>query len=223
MELDRILTSLEDYLSPLIAGQGGKVSVALDPWDAAEMLATGPDKWRVIFSPEDEPAASDNGAGGWVRGQIVAYVQVRTGLTTGKGKGLHRATPSQSASVLTIAAAVRGLLRGVNFDDTQINCQGLMYEGAEWVIDDTDDKAAFRVRALRFSLFYQLDPAVAGTNVPDIVGQYLHIPTDGGTLRARMVYVNATAAPSIRLSVSGAYLYVTHPGGTHRVRLLALS
>ena len=223
MELDRILQSLEDYLTPLVADAGGKVSVALDPWDAAEMLATGPDKYRVILSPEDEPSVEDNGAGGWVKGQIVAYVQVHAGLARPKGKSLHRATPSQSTSTLAIAASVRNLLRGVTFNDSEINqCQGLMYNGAEWVIDSADEKTPWRVRALRFSLFYKLDATPPGTNTPQVIGEYLYVTTATGLVKTRMVYVNGTASATVLLSVAGAYLYVTHPGGTHRLRLLAL-
>ncbi len=223
MELDRLLTALEDYLGPLVSPIGGSVQVSLDPWDTLELLRTGPGKWRVILTPEGEEPVEDFGAGGWVRGSLVAYVQVHTGLAVPKGKSLHRSTPSRPTSALGVAAAVRGLLRGVMFEDAEVSqCHGLMFDGAEWFTDSTEERQQWRVRALRFSTFYLLDGAVSGTNVPTVVGQYLHLPTPTGTLRARMVYVDATASPTVRLFVEGAYLYVRHSGGTHRVRLLAL-
>jgi hypothetical protein len=223
MELDRILQSLEDYLKPLAAPMGGSVQVSLDPWDTVEMLRTGPAKFRIILAPEDESPVEDNGAGGWVLGNLTAYVQVHQGLVLPRGKSLHRATTSQPVSCLALAAAVRGMLRGVGFDSPDINsCQGLMFRGSEWFVDADDEKSQWKIRALRFALYYRLDSSTNGVDVPEVVGQYLRIPTPSGPVQARMVWVNATTSPTIRLAVEGAYLYVTHPGGTHRLRLLAL-
>ncbi len=220
MELDRILQSLEAYIKPLIAPMGGSVQVSLDPWDTLELLRTGPGKWRVILTPENEDSVEDNGAGGWVQGQIVAYVQAHKGLPLPAGKSLHRPTPSRPTSCLALAATVRGILRGVSFDDPEINrCQGLMFQGAEWFTDVLEERDQWRVRALRFGLYYHLDGATSGGTVPTVVGQYLTIPTPDGPIRARMVWVDATTSPTIRLATDGHYLYVTHPGGTHRVRL----
>lgn len=55
-------------------------------------------------------------------------------------------------------------------------------------------------------------------------GEYLTIDgVGGGSVEARLVYVDAVSSPGVRLAVHGTYLYVVHSAGTHRLRLLGLA
>jgi hypothetical protein len=185
MTIDLILQSLEDWLRPLVEGQGGIVDVAETADDALQMLSgNAPTKWRVILTATGDTLADDpTAASGYVVGGLSAIVQAPLGLSAKPGKTLHRTT-SGNASFLARLNFVIRKLRAVAFDDDEIDCErNLMFRDWAWLREGAETRG-WRAAEVRFDLYYVLDdPAGDGSEDPPITiaGSGRLVPP-GGTL-----------------------------------------
>lgn len=158
MTLDLILQAIEDYLTPLVEAQEGVVDVAETADDAVQMLAgNAPKKWRLILTATgDTPADDPSGRAGYVVGGFSAIVQAPLGMAAKPGKSLHR-THGGKASFLARLNFVIRKLRGVAFDDDEIDCErGLIFDGWRWLRDGEENRM-WRAAEAQFQLYYVLD------------------------------------------------------------------
>jgi hypothetical protein len=134
MTITALLISLENYLRPLVAAQGGVVSVVETIDDVLEMLeGDAPTGWRVILSADGEKASEDFNRAGNVVAEITAYLQVnKNAFEVQPRKSLHREASDGTPSFLTRLHWLVRKLRAVSWDHDEIDQEGLNYRGWEW-------------------------------------------------------------------------------------------
>ena len=168
MDSATILQAVEDYLQPLLAAEKGLLTVAETEEDAIELLANGPEKWRVILTMDGDEAREDLNPAGLVVGTLVAWVQTPKGMEAKPGKGIHRSGTNGSPSFMTRLHWVIRKLRLMQFSHVEVACQGLEYKGWNWL--KFEDTAAFRTARARFDiLFAHDDPATDPDGTAPIV------------------------------------------------------
>lgn len=198
MTIATILTSLEDYMRPLVQAEDGILSVVETVEDLIEMLGgNAPEKWRVVLSTDGEKAPEGTGRGGHVVNEITVYVQVPRGMEVRPSKALHRQGTNNRPSFLARLSWVIRKLRAVRFDHAEIDgVENLNYRGWEWL--KYQDLPAWRTAKLTFELLYVADDPTTELPLPDpvltpgapslaIVGSYLHITLNGETKRVRLL------------------------------------
>lgn len=157
MDASTILNAVENYLSPLMAENDGRLVVAETLEDAIEMLQVAPKDWRVILTIDgDAPNESINSAGLTVA-QLVAYVQAPKGLEVPRRSLSHAnrrdATPSFFTRRDWMIRKIRGLkLAHAEIDSTPRTFE---YKGSVWFKVDT--MPMFRTQACTFEITYALD------------------------------------------------------------------
>lgn len=160
-----ILRAIEDTLKPLIDPHGGKVEVAHDPAQAISLLANAPNGWRVILGIDDEDSAESSPAGmvGVSDTEIYAIIQAGTGLANDAGAQVHRKRSGNSPSVLEIAEAVRGWIRGMQFEHEDIYCGGktFAWKRSTWASYAEDGKPVAYARQHVFTVRHNVSSPAA--------------------------------------------------------------
>lgn len=169
MRLDRLLRSLEDHLSPLIAADGGRLDVADSEVDALEMLVAGgpPGRYRVVMVPMGGAASEADELAGITEDTVALYVQTHRGLGATSGQGLHRDRPGGSVAFLTLKDALIRWVRSLYLNDAEVGgwTDGGRFEFRRWDWARMD-KEPIRAAVLEFAIHYALDdPAAAVLNV----------------------------------------------------------
>lgn len=198
MTIATILTSLEDYMKPLVQAEDGILSVVETVEDLIEALGgNAPEKWRVVLSTDGEKAPEPTGRGGHVVNEITVYVQAPRGMDAKPSKSLHRKATNNRPAFLERLSWVIRKLRAVRFDHPEIDgMENLNYRGWEWL--KYQDVPDLRTAKLTFELLYVADDPTTELPLPDpvltpgtpsmaIVGSYLHLTLDGETKRVRLL------------------------------------
>ncbi|MCC6915671.1 MAG: hypothetical protein IT566_18380 [Rhodospirillaceae bacterium] len=132
-----LLRLTEDALAPLIADEGGTLTVGTDPAHVMGLLSNGPGKWRVILLWEGATAIPDT-RGSAARGRVAVILQQARGLSVKPGNDTHR-TRAGDMPILDrseqVAAWVRSL-RYYQLDGSlhaSIDCHAWQYLESSWL------------------------------------------------------------------------------------------
>lgn len=158
-----VLQALEDTLKPLAAPYKGQVDMAHDPAHAMEMLANAPQAWRVIVGVDDETSPETNPSGkvGVSETEFFTIIQAGVGLASDAGKQVHRERTGGAPSVLELAEAVRGWMRGIRFEHPDIYCQSVFaWKRSTWVSWKEDGKPPVFARQHVFTLQHNISAPV---------------------------------------------------------------
>lgn len=100
MEAGPLLQALKETLAPLVAAQGGNLSIQAHEADAVAHLLTSPSGWRVVLICEAEDLPADDGLqeAGWASFKVKALIQHQdSGLEFDKGASVFQLGSSPHA------------------------------------------------------------------------------------------------------------------------------
>lgn len=153
LDAHELLTLVGDALGRIVAGQGGKVSIAQDPVDAGEILAKGPQAFHLVLALGDEEAlTADDGHDGAAKTYLSLYVQRAKGLPVKAGSDIAGTTPGATRiSLLQLCEDLVQVMRSIAIP---CDSRGLRFVRSTWVTTDGTDEAArniHRTRQIDFS------------------------------------------------------------------------
>jgi len=131
-----LLRLTEDALGPLIADEGGTLTVGTDPEHVLQILSNAPKKFRVVLMWEGSTAIPDT-RGSAARGRVVVVVQQARGLGVKPGDDTHRARAGDMP-ILERAEQVAAFVRTLRFyqldgnPHSEIECHGWQFLGGDW-------------------------------------------------------------------------------------------
>lgn len=154
-----ILRLVESALKPLIEGEKGELNIATDVGHAMEILATAPNRWRVVMTWEgygDHPASKS----GMAQSNFLVVLHHNPGLAKDPAKSLHtEAHSTGEPSFLDRLEQVSALMRALRFPGRNMDCDGFALTDSQWVADTPGNT---RAHALTLSIQTAL-PAISQT------------------------------------------------------------
>lgn len=160
MKATLLLTTLEDYLKPLMLEEdSGVFSVAADAQEALEMLAgNAPTRWRLVlvwggYTPTD----TDDSGEDFPDTELQFFVQLPARMDNRPSDELHRTSPQGVPPMLDRIELVLLWLRRVRLDIPGVDCRQLRFAGCGWETETKGGRPLTRTHRMDFKVTTALD------------------------------------------------------------------
>jgi hypothetical protein len=156
-----ILQAIEDAMRAWVESNHGVMSVAHDPAEALDLLASQvPKNWRLIIGVDNEDSAEEYPARtGASHTEFFFTIQTGTTLQANASDQVHRERGPGIPSIMEIAEAVRSHVRGLRFNHPAMDCQiGFSWKGSAWVSLKEDGKPSRFARQHHFIQLHLVEP-----------------------------------------------------------------
>ena len=159
MNAPTILASLEAYLKPLIAEEGGTLEICGTVEDTLARLAQSPGRWRVLLQWQREEALGSTRTA--VEMRFLVIIQQARGMGIDAGADMHK-DRAGDPSLRARMELVRGLVRGVRWAHPEIDGAGPQLRSTQWL---SDPRFPTRQVSAEFGLIMGLD-AISPAAIP---------------------------------------------------------